>query len=178
MSGLGSAAAPRWRECRLWQRGLLAPRSLVAKRIGLNVSARTGLCCYNRPMSVYVLALLIGVVAGLRAMTAPAVVSWAAYLGRMHLEGTWLAFLKAQGRHVAPFGRVSWRTRALHATPAADQMQRRPAKGALSFLRSLVPERSSQGHNRRVSQRGRRAFRRQGLCPGTDGIYQEIWRGP
>jgi uncharacterized membrane protein len=44
-------------------------------------------------MSVYVLALLIGVVAGLRAMTAPAVVSWAAYLGRMHLENTWLAFL-------------------------------------------------------------------------------------
>ena len=44
-------------------------------------------------MSVYVLALLIGVVAGLRVMTAPAVVSWAAYLGRMHLEGTWLAFL-------------------------------------------------------------------------------------
>jgi uncharacterized membrane protein len=44
-------------------------------------------------MSLYVLALLIGVVAGLRTMTAPAVVSWAAYLGRMHLEGTWLAFL-------------------------------------------------------------------------------------
>jgi uncharacterized membrane protein len=44
-------------------------------------------------MSVYVMALLIGVVAGLRAMTAPAVVSWAAYLGRMHLESTWLAFL-------------------------------------------------------------------------------------
>ena len=44
-------------------------------------------------MSVYVLALLIGVVAGLRTMTAPAVVSWCAYLGRMHLEGTWLAFL-------------------------------------------------------------------------------------
>jgi uncharacterized membrane protein len=32
-------------------------------------------------MSVYVLALLIGVVAGLRAMAAPAMVSWAAYLG-------------------------------------------------------------------------------------------------
>ena len=44
-------------------------------------------------MSVYVLALLIGVVAGLRAMTAPAVVSGAAYLGRVHLEGAWLAFL-------------------------------------------------------------------------------------
>jgi uncharacterized membrane protein len=38
-------------------------------------------------MSVYVVELLIGVVAGL------AVVSWAAYFGRVHLEGTWLAFL-------------------------------------------------------------------------------------
>jgi uncharacterized membrane protein len=44
-------------------------------------------------MSVYFLAPLIGVVVGLRTMAAPAVVSWAAYLGRMHLEGTWLAFL-------------------------------------------------------------------------------------
>jgi hypothetical protein len=49
-----------------------------------------GFCCYNRPMAVYVLALLIGVVAGLRTMTAPAVVSWAAYLGRM-----------TSGRHMA-----------------------------------------------------------------------------
>jgi uncharacterized membrane protein len=44
-------------------------------------------------MSIYVLALLIGIVAGLRAMTAPAVVSWAAYLGWLHLENTRLAFL-------------------------------------------------------------------------------------
>jgi uncharacterized membrane protein len=44
-------------------------------------------------MSVYLLALLIGVVAGLRAMTAPAAVAWAAYLGRLDLSGTWLAFL-------------------------------------------------------------------------------------
>lgn len=44
-------------------------------------------------MIVYVLALLIGVVAGLRAMTAPAVVSWAAHLGWIDLDGTWLAFL-------------------------------------------------------------------------------------
>lgn len=40
-----------------------------------------------------VLALLIGIVAGLRAMTAPAAVSWAAYLGWISLEGTSLAFL-------------------------------------------------------------------------------------
>jgi len=44
-------------------------------------------------MSTYVLALLIGMVAGLRSMTAPAVVSWAARLGWLHLENTWLAFL-------------------------------------------------------------------------------------
>jgi uncharacterized membrane protein len=44
-------------------------------------------------MAVYVLALLIGVIAGLRAMTAPAAVSWAASFGLINLEGTWLAFL-------------------------------------------------------------------------------------
>jgi uncharacterized membrane protein len=42
---------------------------------------------------VYLAALLVGVVAGSRTMTAPAMVSWAAYLGRLDLEGTWLAFL-------------------------------------------------------------------------------------
>jgi uncharacterized membrane protein len=44
-------------------------------------------------MSIYVLALLIGVVAGLRAMTAPAAVSWAAHLGWLPLQDTPLAFL-------------------------------------------------------------------------------------
>src|SRR6201996_4006075 len=42
---------------------------------------------------IYVLAFLIGVVAGLRSMTAPAAVSWAARLGWLHVENTWLAFL-------------------------------------------------------------------------------------
>lgn len=36
-----------------------------------------------------VLALLIGVIAGLRAMTAPAVVSWGAFLGWIDLDGKW-----------------------------------------------------------------------------------------
>jgi len=40
-----------------------------------------------------VLAFLIGIVAGLRAMTAPAVVSWAARVGRLSLGSTSLAFL-------------------------------------------------------------------------------------
>jgi uncharacterized membrane protein len=45
-------------------------------------------------------APLIGVVAGLRTMTAPAAVSWFAYLGWLKLEGTWLAFL---GYSVTPY---------------------------------------------------------------------------
>jgi uncharacterized membrane protein len=45
-------------------------------------------------MSVLVLAILIGIIAGLRSMTAPAVVSWAARLGWIHLNSSWLAFLR------------------------------------------------------------------------------------
>lgn len=44
-------------------------------------------------MPVLVLAFLIGVVAGLRALTAPVAVSWAAKLGWLNLEGTPFAFL-------------------------------------------------------------------------------------
>ena len=39
------------------------------------------------------LALLIGIVAGLRAMTAPAAVSWAAWLGWINLGDSWLWWL-------------------------------------------------------------------------------------
>ena len=45
-------------------------------------------------MSICVLfAFSIGVVAGLRALTAPAAVSWAAALRWLHLETTPLAFM-------------------------------------------------------------------------------------
>lgn len=40
-----------------------------------------------------VLALVIGIVAGLRAMMAPAAIAWAASIGILPLQGTWLAFL-------------------------------------------------------------------------------------
>ncbi len=40
-----------------------------------------------------VLALVIGIVAGLRAMMAPAAIAWAASKGIVPLQGTWLAFL-------------------------------------------------------------------------------------
>jgi uncharacterized membrane protein len=43
--------------------------------------------------SVLALAFAIGVVAGLRAMTAPAVVSWGAHLRWLNLGETWLSFL-------------------------------------------------------------------------------------
>ena len=39
------------------------------------------------------LALLIGVVAGLRAFTAPAVLAWAAFLQWINLSGTWAAWM-------------------------------------------------------------------------------------
>jgi uncharacterized membrane protein len=44
-------------------------------------------------MTVLILALLIGIVAGLRTMTAPAAVSFAAHAGWLDLAGTPLAFL-------------------------------------------------------------------------------------
>ena len=48
---------------------------------------------HEHALTAYLLALLIGVVAGLRGMTAPALVSWASHLGWLPLSGTWLAFL-------------------------------------------------------------------------------------
>ncbi|MES2392281.1 MAG: DUF4126 family protein [Acidobacteriota bacterium] len=46
-------------------------------------------------MHVLILAVLIGIIAGLRAITAPAAISWAAKLGWLPLDGTFLAFLGA-----------------------------------------------------------------------------------
>lgn len=44
---------------------------------------------------MFLSALLLGIVAGLRSMVAPAVVSWAAYVQLLPLKGTWLEFLGA-----------------------------------------------------------------------------------
>jgi uncharacterized membrane protein len=40
----------------------------------------------------YVIALILGITAGLRAVTPLAAVSWGAYLGWINLSGTWAAF--------------------------------------------------------------------------------------
>jgi uncharacterized membrane protein len=50
--------------------------------------------------TVLILAFAIGAFAGLRAMTAPAVTSWAARLGWLNLQNSWLAFL---GFAVTPY---------------------------------------------------------------------------
>jgi uncharacterized membrane protein len=42
---------------------------------------------------MYALAVVIGIVAGLRSMTAPAAVSWAAHLGWLDLRDSSLAFM-------------------------------------------------------------------------------------
>jgi uncharacterized membrane protein len=49
--------------------------------------------------SIYTLGLAaaIGIVAGLRSMTAPAVVSWAAYLGWLNLDGSLVSFMENAG---------------------------------------------------------------------------------
>ncbi|MFG1421421.1 DUF4126 family protein [Roseixanthobacter liquoris] len=44
-------------------------------------------------MTPLVLALLTGILCGLRTMTPLAMVSWAAALGALSLDGSWLAFL-------------------------------------------------------------------------------------
>ncbi|HEX7253497.1 MAG TPA: DUF4126 domain-containing protein [Thermoanaerobaculia bacterium] len=46
-------------------------------------------------MPLYLVAFLIGLVAGLRTFTAPAAVSWAARLGWISVQGTPLAFIGA-----------------------------------------------------------------------------------
>jgi uncharacterized membrane protein len=72
-------------------------------------------------MSLYLFALLIGVVAGLRAMTAPAAVAWGAHLGLIPLQATPLAWL---GGAIA-----TWTFTALALLElVADQLPKTPSR--------------------------------------------------
>ena len=72
-------------------------------------------------MSLYLFALLIGVVAGLRAMTAPAAVAWGAHLGLIPLQGTPLAWL---GGNIA-----TWTFTALAVLElVGDQLPKTPSR--------------------------------------------------
>lgn len=70
---------------------------------------------------LYLAALLIGIIAGLRAMTAPAVTSWGAYLGWLKLAGTPLAFM---GHIVA----VALFTLAALGELVTDQLPKTPSR--------------------------------------------------
>lgn len=81
---------------------------------------------------VLLLALLIGVVAGLRTFTAPAVVAWAAFLHWINVDGTWASWMG------------HWATVAVLTVLAvieliSDQMESMPSrKTAPQFLARLV----------------------------------------
>jgi uncharacterized membrane protein len=81
---------------------------------------------------VYVLALAIGIVSGLRSMLALAAVSWAVRLGGLHVEGIWLTFL---GR-----AWVAWMLTAFAiAELIADQLPTTPSRTVpVSFVARIV----------------------------------------
>lgn len=80
----------------------------------------------------YLLAFLIGAVAGLRTFTAPALVSWASHLGLLHLGNTWLAFLG--------YAWTPWILTALAAGEfVADQLPSMPSRTApRGFIARIV----------------------------------------
>jgi uncharacterized membrane protein len=72
-------------------------------------------------MTIYLLALLIGVIAGLRTMTAPAAVSWGAWLGWLPVAGSWASFM---GHWIA----VAILTMLAVAELVADQLPTTPSR--------------------------------------------------
>lgn len=81
---------------------------------------------------VLLLALLIGVVAGLRTFTAPAVLAWAAMLQWINLDGTWASWM---GHWIT----VAILTLLAVAELISDQMPTMPSrKSAPQFLARLA----------------------------------------
>ncbi len=81
---------------------------------------------------VLLMALLIGIVAGLRSLTAPAVVAWAAFLGWINLHGTWASW-------VANIITVLVRTVLAVGELVVDKLPKTPARTAPpSFVARIV----------------------------------------
>ena len=81
---------------------------------------------------VLLLALLIGVIAGLRAFTAPAVMAWAALLHWINLSGTWASW-------VGHWATVTVLTIIAVAELVSDQMEQTPSrKTAVQFVTRLI----------------------------------------
>src|SRR5215470_11950570 len=86
---------------------------------------------------VYLLALLAGVVVGLRTFTPPAMIAWAAHAGWLQFAGTWLAFVESIWTRVVftALACVEYVTDQLPSTPSRTvpvQFGARIAMGALS----------------------------------------------
>ncbi len=100
---------------------------------------------------VLLLALLIGVVAGLRAITAPAVVAWAAFLDWINMSGTWASWV---GNWIT----VTVLTILAVAELVTDQLPKTPSrKTPVQFVTRL--------RHRRLRRRGASAPR--GATPGA-----------
>ena len=71
-------------------------------------------------MVAFAVALAVGIIAGLRAMTGAAAAAWAAYLGVLPVTGTWLAWLASPWavRIVTVFALVELMTDQLRSTPS------------------------------------------------------------
>ncbi|MGV0790985.1 DUF4126 family protein [Mycolicibacterium sp. XJ1819] len=81
---------------------------------------------------VILLALLIGVIAGLRALTAPALVAWGALLGWVDVDGKWSEWM------AHPIT-VTVLTIFLLAELVTDQLPKTPSrKTALQFITRLI----------------------------------------
>ncbi len=81
---------------------------------------------------VLVLAGLLGAVAGLRALTAPAVVAWAAMLHWINLDGTWVQWL---GHPII----VAVLTVVAIAEMVTDQLPKTPSRTVpLQFITRLI----------------------------------------
>jgi uncharacterized membrane protein len=80
---------------------------------------------------VFVLAIGIGIVAGLRSLTAPAVVAWAAHLGWLNLHGSPLAFMGSTTA-VAIFSLLAV------GELVADKLPRTPKRTAVASLLARI----------------------------------------
>jgi uncharacterized membrane protein len=74
-------------------------------------------------MTVFLLCFLLGCVAGLRSLTAPAVVCWAVHLGWLNLAGSKLAFMGHPGT-------LAFFTLLAAVELIADKLPKTPARTA------------------------------------------------
>ncbi len=130
---------------------------------------------------LYFLALLIGIIAGLRAMIAPAAIAFAAQHGLLNLSGTWLAFL---GYRWTPWIFLVLAIGELVTGPAPHDTQSQGPRAIRDAYSDGRPERRC--HRRRggvaVDRRDRRRHRRNHRDTGRQRCQSEngsgVWTGP